>query len=43
MTEELNIHFSWVFTREYITSLPTPEAKFDAPEGETLGQSVVTR
>ena len=42
MAEELNIHFSSVFTREDTSSLPVPETKFKGSEGERLGQLVVT-
>ena len=42
MAEELNMHFSSVFTREDISSLPVPETKFKGSEGERLGQLVVT-
>ena len=42
MAEELNMHFSSVFTREYTSSLPVPETKFNGSEGERLGQLVVT-
>ena len=42
MAEELNIHFSSVFTREDTSSLPAPQTKFDGSEGERLGQLVVT-
>ena len=42
MAEELNMHFSSVFTREYTCSLPVPETKFNESEGERLGQLVVT-
>ena len=42
MAEELNMHFSSVFTREDTCSLPVPETKFNGPEGERLGQLVVT-
>ena len=42
MAEELNMHFSSVFAREYTSSLPIPETKFNGPEGEMLGQLVVT-
>ena len=42
MTEELNMHFTSVFTSEDTNSLPVPETKFNGPEGECLGQSVVT-
>ncbi len=33
MAEELNMHFSSVFTREDTSSLPVPETKFNGPEG----------
>ena len=36
------MHFSSVFTREDTSSLPVPETKFNGPEGEMLGQLVVT-
>ena len=36
------MHFSSVFTREYTSSLPVPETKFNGTEGEMLGQLVVT-
>ena len=42
MAEELNMHFSSVFTRENTSSIPVPEAKFKGSEGEMLGQVVVT-
>ena len=42
MAEELNMHFSSVFTRKDISSLPVPETKFKGSEGERLGQLVVT-
>ena len=42
MAEELNLHFSSVFTREDTSSLSVPETKFNEPEGERLGQLVVT-
>ena len=35
--EELNVHFSSVFTREYTSSLPVPETKFNGSEGEKVG------
>ena len=38
MAEELNMHFSSVFTREDTSSLPVPETKFKGSEGERLGQ-----
>ena len=34
MAEELNMHFSSVFTREDTSSLPTPETKVEGSEGE---------
>ena len=40
--EELNLHFSSVFTREDKSSLPVPETKLNRPEGERLGQLYVT-
>ena len=42
MAEELNMHFSSVFTWEDTSSLPVPETKFEGSEGERLGQLVVT-
>ena len=42
MAEELNMHFSSVFTREDTTSLPVPETKFNGSEEERLGQLIVT-
>ena len=42
MAEELNMHFSSVFTREDTCSLPVPETTFIGTEGERLGQLVVT-
>ena len=42
MAEELNMHFSSVFTREDTSSLPVPETKFKGSEGGRLGQLVVT-
>ena len=41
MAEELNMHFSSVFTGEDTSSLPVPETKFEGSEGERLGQLVV--
>ena len=38
MAEELNVHFSSVFTREDTSSLPVPETKFNGSEEEKLGQ-----
>ena len=37
MAEELNMHFSSVFTREDTNSLPVPETKFNGSEGESWG------
>ena len=34
MAEELNMHFSSVFTREDTCSLPVPETKFNGSEGK---------
>ena len=34
MAEELNMHFSSVFTREDTCSLPVPETKFNESEGK---------
>ena len=42
MSDELNVHFSSVFTREDNSSLPVPETKFKGSERERLGQLVVT-
>ena len=42
MAEELNMHFSSVFTREDTSSLPVPETKFNGSEEEMLGQLIVT-
>ena len=42
IAEELNMHFSTVFTRKETRSLPVPETKFNGSEGERLGQLVVT-
>ena len=42
MAEELNRHFSSVFTREDTSSLPVPDTKFKGSERERFGQLVVT-
>ena len=42
MTEELNVHFSSMFTREDTSSLPVPKTKFNGSEEEKLGQLIVT-
>ena len=41
VAEELNMHFSAVFTREDTSSIPVPETKFNGSEGEMMGQLVV--
>ena len=38
MAEELNMHFSSVFTWEDTNSLPALETKFEGTEGDRLGQ-----
>ena len=42
MAEEVNKHFSSVFTRGDTSSLHVPKTKFEGSEGERLGQLVVT-
>ena len=42
MADELNLHFSSVSTKEDTSALPVPETKFNGPEGERLGQLIVT-
>ena len=42
MTEESNMYFSSVFTREDTSSLPVPETNFNGTEGERFGQLVIT-
>ena len=37
MAEELNMHFSSVFTREDTSSLPVPETKFKGSEVGKVG------
>ena len=37
MAEELNMHFSSVFTREDTSLLPVPETKFKGSEGKGWG------
>ncbi len=37
MAEDLNEYFSSVFTREYISSLPVPEAKFKGADSDYVG------
>ena len=34
MAEELNMHFSSVFTRKYTSAVPVPEIKFMELRGE---------
>ena len=42
VAEELNKHFSSVFSRECIRALPTPVTKFNGPKSEMLGQLLIT-
>ena len=42
MADELNMHFSSVFTREGTSSLPVSETKFNGTGGDRLGQLVIT-
>ena len=42
MVEDLNGYFSSVFTREDISSLPVPDAKFQEAKLDCLGQLIVT-
>ena len=42
MAEYLNGCFSSMFTREGISSLPVPDAKFQEAKSEYLGQLIVT-
>ena len=42
MTEDLNGYLSSVFTREDISLLPVPDAKFQEAKSEYLGQLIVT-
>ena len=42
MAEDLNGYFSLVFTREDISSLPVPDAKFQETKSDYLGQLIVT-
>ena len=37
MAEELNMHFSSVFTRQDTSSLHVPETKFNGSDGKGLG------
>ena len=43
MAEDLNGYFSSVFTREDISSLPIPYAKFQEVKSDYVGQLIVTR
>ena len=40
MVEELNLHFSSVFTREDTSSSPVPETKFNGLERERLATKI---
>ena len=42
MAEDLNVYFSSVFTRENISSLPVPDAKFQEVKFVYLGPLIVT-
>ena len=42
MAEDLNGYFSSVFTREDISSLPVPDAKFEEAKSDYLGQLIIT-
>ena len=42
MAEDLNRYFSSVFTREDISSLPVPDAKFQDAKSDYLWQLIVT-
>ena len=42
MAEDLNGHFCSVFTRENISSLPVPGAKFQEAKSDYLEQLIVT-
>ena len=41
MAEDLNGYFSSVFTRDNISSIPVPDAKFEEAKSDYLGQLVV--
>ena len=41
MAENLNEYFSSVFTREYISTLPVLETKFEGRESDYLGQLII--
>ena len=40
MAEELNMHFSYVFTREDINTLPNPVTQFNGPKEKCLGSEL---
>ena len=42
MAEDINGYFSSMFTREDISSLPVPDAKFQEAKSDYLGQLIVT-
>ena len=42
MAEDLNGYFSSVFTREDISSLPVPDAKFQEAKSDHVGQLILT-
>ena len=42
MAEDLNGYFSSVFTKEDISSLPVPDAKFQEAKSDYLGPLIVT-
>ena len=42
MAEDLNGYFSSLFTREDISSLPFPDAKFQKAKSDYLGQLIIT-
>ena len=42
MAEDLNGYFSLMFTREDISSLPVPDAKFQEAKSDYLGPLIVT-
>ena len=42
MAEDLNGYFSSMFTREDISSLPVPDAKFQEVKSDYLGWLIVT-
>ena len=42
MAEHLNVYFNSVFTRENISSLPVPDAKFQEAKSDYLRPLIVT-